>query len=297
MIARPHSQLLVISTMGTLDSELWNQMVARGRDAVEDETSSLAYVEYSAERDEDVFDEAKWHKWMPALGRTVGHADIRAAIEDMMGTPEGPAGVVRAFGNRTTASLVSLFPTEWVEASWRIIKPPERLVLAVDVNDSPAGAAVVSGHLAEDGHGAARVIEWRAGSPRWAIDKVAEVLRDRSVAALVADFGGPAKSIEAELKAVAYEAGDVPVVDRYPRLFGADCQRFYTALKDGELYLEKTPPLEEAIAGAVKKAIGDLWVVSRRQMSADASPLIAAIIAHGLAEELAVTPVVDSFIL
>ena len=36
MIARPHSQMLIISTMGTVDSHVWNQIVARGRDSVDD---------------------------------------------------------------------------------------------------------------------------------------------------------------------------------------------------------------------------------------------------------------------
>ena len=30
MIARPHSQMLIISTMGTVESTVWNQIVARG---------------------------------------------------------------------------------------------------------------------------------------------------------------------------------------------------------------------------------------------------------------------------
>ena len=48
MIARPHSQMLIISTMGTVESHVWNQIVARGRDAVDDPDSDLAYIEYSA---------------------------------------------------------------------------------------------------------------------------------------------------------------------------------------------------------------------------------------------------------
>ena len=64
-----------------------------------------------------------------------------------------PAEAVRAFGNRTTVRLVTLFPTDWLEKAWTIITPSDQLVLAVDVNDNPAGASIMSGHITEDGQG------------------------------------------------------------------------------------------------------------------------------------------------
>src|SRR5690554_7182384 len=136
MIARPLSQLVAISTMGTVDSTSWNGWVAEGREAVDDPNALIAYVEYSAEEDEHVFDEKRWHEWMPALGRTISHEAIREAMRALEAA-EGTAEVVRAFGNRTTRGLVTLFPTDRVEKAWRIIDPPQRMVLAVDVNDEP----------------------------------------------------------------------------------------------------------------------------------------------------------------
>ena len=105
-----------------------------------------------------------------------------------------PAEAVRAFGNRTTVRLVTLFPGEWLEKAWTIITPPERLVLAVDVNDTPAGASIMSGHVTETGQGAVRLIEWRAGSPAWVPAKVEEIIGDRTVEAVSADLGGPGET-------------------------------------------------------------------------------------------------------
>ena len=82
----------------------------------------------------------------------------------------------------------------------------------------------------------------------------------------------------------------IPFVDRYPRLFGGDCARFYDNLRQGQILLEESQPLHESITAAQKRTLGDLWVISRRQTTADASPVIAAIIANGLAHELAVVP-------
>jgi hypothetical protein len=52
-----------------------------------------------------------------------------------------------------------------------------------------------------------------------------------------------------------------------------------------------------SITGAARKSLGDLWLVSRRQMTADASPIISVILALGLAKELGVKPVVKAFVL
>lgn len=315
MIARPHSQLLVISTMGTSDSVVWNGMVARGREAVEDPNSDTAYIEYSAPTDEAVFEddctddsrigtpECVWGQWMPALGITVTHAGIRSAIEDMMSDPaQGMSEVVRAFGNRTVKTLVTLFPGTWIEAAWRVVKPPERFVLAVDVNDEPMGATITQGFIGPDPDDESkqkivtRVVDWRFGSPRWVPDVVQKIVQSRQVEAVVVDPGGPARAILHELKTIC-ETELVPLEERKPRDIGADFARFYDDLREGNAVLGKSEALAESIAGAVKKE-GDngLSYIHRRRMTVDASPLISSIMAHGLAVELAVNPVQEFFI-
>jgi hypothetical protein len=290
MIARPHSQLLVISTMGTYDSHVWNGMVSRGRESIEDPNATMAYVEYSAPDDQAVFDEARWEEWMPALGITVTHADIRAAMEDME-----PTEIVRAFGNRTVSKLVSVFPAEWVAAAWATIAPPHRMVLAVDVNDTPAGATITSAHLADDGAVALRTVEWRQGAPTWVTRTLGEIMGVREVEAIVSDFGGPAKTIRREVERLA-EAKGVAFVDRKPSDLAADTLRFYGSLRDKTVHMDQATPLAEAIDGAARKNLGDMWLITRRQMTVDASPIIAAILAHGMQSELAVVPVVRPFV-
>jgi hypothetical protein len=294
MIARPHSQTLIISTMGTVDSDVWNGIVSQGREAAGDKGSNMAYIEYAAESDEDVFDESKWHEWMPSLGRTVTKDDIRTAMK-LLEAGEGRNEVVRAFGNRTVKTLITVFPGDYVAKAWRVVDPPERMVLSVDVNDEPSGAAVVSGHLAED-LVATRVMEWRLGSPRWLPEFVEDVIRKRDVEAVVADLGGPAREIKAELKQIC-EDNLVALVDRIPRDLAADTGRFYDGLRVGTVALDKSEVLAEAIASSRRKDLSDsgLWVISRGRMAVDASPLIATIMAHGLAIELSVTPALSFF--
>lgn len=286
MIARPHSQLLVISTMGTVESTLWNTLVTRGRESIGDPDTSTAYIEYSAPTDEAVFDEAQWESWMPALGITVSRESIRAAMADME-----PAEIIRAFGNRTTRALVSLFAADWLESAWSVVTPPPQMVLGVDVNDDPAGASVTSAHTATDGRLAGRLIEWRHGSPAWVPDLVRRIITDRQVDAVVGDFRGPARMIMPDLKAIC-EATYTPFVDRTPSDVAADTGRFNDGLRDGRIVLEKSEPLELALTGARRRSIGDQWLISRGLMTVDASPAIAAVLALGTAYEIAAKPAV-----
>ena len=131
--------------------------------------------------------------------------------------------------------------------------PPERLVLAVDVNDQPAGASIMSGHVTETGQGAVRLVEWRAGCPRWVPQKVEEIIGARTVEAVSADLGGPAKQVHAELQAVC-DRNLVPFIDRYPRLFGGDCARFYDDLRAGNASPRTVAPARRVGYGCCEKA-------------------------------------------
>ena len=185
MAARPLAQMLIVTSMGTATSTVWNGLVEAGRQAVGDPDASIAYIEYSAAHSEDVFNPRKWAEWMPALGITQSRESILADMALMEADPdEGLSGIVRAYGNLMTAAKITLFPAEWLAKAWTVIPPPERLVLAVDVNEVPAGASIMSGHVTETGEGAVRLIEWRAGSPEWVPAKVAEIIGARQVEAV-----------------------------------------------------------------------------------------------------------------
>lgn len=290
MLARPMSQMLILSTMGTVESTVWNGIVAEARENLNDPESRVALIEYSASEDDEVFDESTWHDYMPALGRTIRHEDVRSLMKLLLASEGGEAEVIRALGNRTVKRLVKLFPADVVEDAWRVIDPPKSFVVAVDVNEDPVGAAVATGHRAVDGMIATRQVEWRPGSPAWLPGFVAEMLDRRAVEAVVGDFGGPARHLRAELSDLC-EGKGVAFVDRQPRDFAADHVAFMDALRERKVGMVKTAPLEEAVAAAARKDLGETgWVIHRRKMAVDPSPLVATILAFGLARELRESP-------
>jgi hypothetical protein len=299
LATRPLGQLLVITTMGRLDSYAWNGLRDLGRSSVEDPDSTLAYVEYSAEEEEDVFDRTKWSKWMPALGHTISEASIASDISLIEADPtRGRAEVVRAYGNLTVSSDVSLFPAGWVDDAWRPVIPPvDGFVIAVDVNRDPVGASIVTGHMV-DGIVATQLVTWRDGSANWIAAEVEGLLRRYRVDGVVADLanGSPTKDYEPDLAAITTARG-VPLIARNPGQIMADSGRFYAALRDKNVALSVNgrtgqPPecLAAAIRGAAKRQLGDGWLVSRSQMMIDASPLIATILAFGMTSQLAINP-------
>lgn len=288
LAARPHAQILAISTMGTPESEVWNQLVARGRESVDDPDAKIAYLEFAAPDDASVFAEDLWWTWMPALGRTISMDSVRAARDTLP-----PNEFIRAFGNRMTTVVNSVFPAEWVDRAWRTIQPADQITLAVDVNDEPAGATVSSAHLTDGGQIAVRVLEWRYGGPGWVASLVGRIIQERSVEAVALDAGGPARQVMGELSSLC-DAQGVALVDRKPRDLAADTGKFYDALREGVVVLEKSSELGQAITGAYRKDLADLWLVSRRRMTVDASPLISGILAYGMARELQASPRVSA---
>ena len=96
MSAKPNSQLWVISTQGTEDSEVWGRYIDAGRESVTDRTSTTAYTEYAAnlEAGQDIFNTEHWHEWMPALGITTSIEGILPSLNAM-----SPGEFMRAYGN------------------------------------------------------------------------------------------------------------------------------------------------------------------------------------------------------
>jgi phage terminase large subunit-like protein len=93
MVARPQPQLWIVSTAGTEDSLYLNEKIDDGRmRAAAEQTSSVAYFEWSAPEDADPGAEDTWFGCMPALGLTVPVDAIRSDFESMR-EPEFPEGV------------------------------------------------------------------------------------------------------------------------------------------------------------------------------------------------------------
>jgi len=263
MVTRPMAQMLGFSTMGTDASTYLNRKVETGRTAaVEDVGTGVAYIEYSIPEDEDLDDPEVWWNYMPALGYTITEPAVAHARQTMT-----DGEFRRAFGNQKTKLGERLIPSElWDQVQDPTAEPGAKSTFALDV-DRERGTWAIA---ASDGesvevldHGGLRPVEWFSAND------------GRKRRPVVIDDSGPASSIADELEAMR-----VKVIRRSRADVADDCGRMFDAIADGVVRVRpSSQELDEAVAGVVKRPVGDRFVWSRSTSSACVTPLMAITLA------------------
>lgn len=265
MATRPAGQVLTTSTMGTDESFPLNRAVERGRLAVADGArSGIAYFEWSADPADDIDDPATWWRCMPALGRTISEAVIVHARATLA---EGEFR--RAFLNQQTKAEDRVIPAPaWAAVCSERVSPQGRLVFSLDVNPERGAAAIVA---AADG--VAELVEYRP-SIGWLVARAKELTDRHGAARWVVDGGGPAGSLIPALEDAGLKVHPVS-----SRELIDSCGQFYDAVIEGKVQVRSHPKLDEAVAGAAKRSVGDAWAWTRKSASTDVCPLVALTLA------------------
>lgn len=280
MITRPQPQLWVVSTAGDRRSTYLRAKVRAGRAAVAAGASgTTAYFEWSAPEDADPLDPATWRSCMPALGYTITEAAIRAELDTMLADPEQGLGLFRR-------AYLNQWPDEihngWAVISrpaWEVLADPDSTVLdpvafALDVTpDRSAGSIGVAGRRG-DGALHVEVTDHRPGTG-WMVDRMVALTDRWSPCAVVVDPAGPAGSLIADLAAAGIE-----VVTTSARDVAQACGWIFDAATGDRPVLRHRGQAElaTALAGAVRRPLGDAWAWSRRG-GVDISPLVAVTLA------------------
>lgn len=289
MITRPQPQLWIVSTAGTPDRStyLWGK-VESGRAAVEaDLDAGVAYFEWSAPDDADPGDPETWRSCMPAYG--FGYVDEPA---------------VRAeFLTKSTSEFRRAYLNQWVRTAHDQVIPPESWDAAVDTRavaeadrcfafdvspDQQSAAIAVCGVSPRDGVPTVEVVDARSGSS-WVADRLAELVDRWGPRLVVADFGGPAGAIKADV-----EARGVAVRNVTAREHSQAAGALYAAAVASPaplIHHRNQPVLNAALGGASRRQLADAWAWSRKASSVDISPLVAVTLAHWAHSQS--SPVVD----
>lgn len=265
MITRAAAQVVTASTMGTDESVPLNQLVDRGRQAVDSgQRSGVAYFEWSAADDADPDDPATWWSCMPALGFTVLESTVRGERGGMKDSE-----FRRAYLNQQTQADERVIPlATWVAVCSEAVQPSGPLVFALDMNPERSAAAVVAA-----GGGVLELVDYRSGAG-WVAGRVKE-LDEKWHPLWVVDSTGPAASLIPDLEREGLTVRAVSsreVVDA--------CGGFYDAVAGRAVTVRANQILDDAVAGAMKRTVGDAWAWARRSATVDISPLVAATLAH-----------------
>lgn len=272
MITRD-AQLWIVSAAGTDDSAYFRGKVDEGRARVEAGVAGRGcYIGYAAAEDADPADPVTWRGCMPALGLTVTEDVVRADFELMD---------LRDFRRAYLCQWLDGFPLDWQvipRASWEALKAAPvafgEVALAADVTPARTASTIAAAWRRPDGCMDVEIVEHRPGTS-WLVERLAEIVRRHRPVAVVIDAAGPAGSLIDEL-----ETQGVEVVRPTVREVAQGCGRFYDLVMDsGTLRHNDDVALNAAVAGALKRDLGDGWAWARKATSTDISPLVGVTLA------------------
>ena len=258
---RARRQLLLIGTAGT-DASAY---LRRYLDAARAGEPGFAVIEYGAEDADDLEAEATWIARHPGLGALTDLDTLRQARAAM-----GPAGFAREYLNvwsRVSSHVIP--PDAWAELQVEDDLPAGRLCLSVDVDHDRATAAIAvagaEGHL--------ELLELLP--PEAAAGRVLE-LAEAAGAPIALDSVGPVATVLDDLRRL------IPPAQHERRLLVMHSQDGAVAaaahLHDnpaGALSIWPNPALDEAVAAATIRKLGEGFAWSKRASSAPLAPLVA----------------------
>ncbi|MSS45906.1 hypothetical protein FYJ43_07620 [Cutibacterium sp. WCA-380-WT-3A] len=270
MITRRDRQIIIVSAAGDPDSLWWDDLVAQGRKATADPSSTHCHIEYAPPDDADPFDPRTW-EYHPALGHLISLTDLAGEA----GGPQEP--FIRSYLNRSTrrdSGLVDMMA--WDGLADDVEEPPfgTTLHFGADVALDRTAASIFAAWSDDTGH--TWLIPWavRPGW-RWLIDELADLIRDGHDVTL--DDGGPARLVIDALT----KAG-LPPTTMTSRDASLAWTTMESAISDATLTHTGSPSLRTALVAAQTRQTGDVTSLSRRQSHGPIDPLIAATAAlHG----------------
>jgi phage terminase large subunit-like protein len=284
MITRKQPQLWNVSTAGDDRSTYLHSKVDAGRACVKaDLRQGIAYFEWSAPIKADPADEETWWNCMPALGRTISIDAIRADYNSMT-----KAGNLAEFRRSYLNQWLDAIPDEWLvipQGVWEgAFSPPIShgdVAIAIDVTPKRTFTTICAAWRRPDGNMDVEVIEHRPGTA-WVPKRVGELVKKwRPVApegrknGVVIDPSGPAGPL---IDLVEQEGVEVMKINA--RETAQACGRFFDMVTDSRtLRHNNEPVLNAAVAGAIRRDLGDGWAWARKGTSVDISPLVATTLA------------------
>lgn len=284
MLTRESSQIWVFSTAGNAKSPYLWRKVRDGRKMIEfGQDSHTAYFEWSAPEGAPYDDESVWRGCMPALGYTQTIEKVRRELARLRKSPDGVNVFRRSYLNQWVEIPIledeefSIINRDrWYGQANTIAgvaKPP---VFALDVSPDRAKAAIGAAGMSTltNGNRHVEIVDARSGTD-WIIPRLEELWKKhRPKSPLLIDSIGPASALAAKIT-----AKKIPV----ELIAGTDlaraCAAFYDDIINSALTHRNQESLNSAVAGAIRRNLGDNYAWDRRRSDVDITPLVAVTLA------------------
>lgn len=274
------SQIWIVSTRGTSKSAYLNTLIERGRQAVNDPTSRLAYFEWSADEElaeKDPYGE-KTLAFHPAMGHTQTYEKILSLAKP--GIPGALSNWRRSILNLDTPleneALIDLALWDSLTAEQPLEPPPPSEVsIGVDIALDRSGASIVAAWITNDGDLALSLIMSGPG-----VDWIAPTVRRLSSAGykwIGADASGPMATTATDIT----NAGTALEIIK-TKEYALATQLLLDRIRDGRLVHDGASQLYAAWSQAVCRPMYGVMALDASRSAGPIDALRAAAVAvHG----------------
>lgn len=268
---RKRRQLLLIGTAGNESSAYLARYLAMARGGAE----GVALIEYGATPDDDPADPEVWKRVHPGLAAGLTDvAALRSAFQVM-----GAEGFAREYLNVWSDAGGRLIPARKWNACRRVKSVPRPgvpPVFGVEVSVDRSASVIVSCWPDLDGVPVVEVVAYAPGTA-WVAPRLAELRTKHRPPLIVAGNDGPVLTVVDE---ATRKPHSVTIRQAKPPEYATACGQFADAIEAGSVGHRNEQPMNAAVQGAGKRAIGDGgWGWGRRTSTADVAPLVAASLA------------------
>ncbi|MGH3367703.1 MAG: hypothetical protein ACRDOY_10910, partial [Nocardioidaceae bacterium] len=244
----------------------------------------LAWLEWSADTDDDLDDPATWAKANPAYGSRISHE----AIESERATMTDAQFALERLGIWDLALTRSVLPApSWMDQADEHSMPNDRFALGVECGPDLAWASLSLAGQRPDGAWHVELDDdqhTRGRGTAWLVPQLQHLVANNpQIRAVVADVAGPIAALLEQRSPGRWYFKDTRLEVTPVRVaqLGAGCARVLDGIVTGSLFHLGQPQLTAAALSAGKRALGDtgMWVWSRRTAESDITPVQAGTLA------------------
>lgn len=271
MSARPNPQIWYTSSapLEQEGSETLRRLCKRGRAGA----PRLAYMEWCAADPGDNSDQLAWRAANPGID--AGRLSLEF-VETELGAMEADDFARERLGIWREATGV-----QWLipEESWRACENPGSkmsgpVAFAFDVAPDRGWASIAAAGASDLGglvH--VEVVESRKGT-NWVVPRLRELQDRHGPLTIACDPGGPAGGLLAASVAAGVEIQSVSM-----REHAQACAGLLDGVLNGDVVQPGNSLLDAAVATAMKRDVGDVWLWSRKNSTVDITSLVAVTLA------------------
>lgn len=280
--ARPNAQINYASSAPLATSHVLRRICLNGRKGV----AGLAYFEWCAALQDESMSPESWSKANPALGLRI-HTDAIERELGSMGEDEFRRERLGIWREEEVESVLDM--NLWAALADRTSRPLEiPRAFAIDTTPDRRFTSIAVAELKPDGTHHLEVVEQMPTS-----NDVVDVLVARMVelgkkwrpVAVAIDPAGPAGSFIPALELAGFKAKpesrkDTQLELVHARTLAQACGAWYDDAINSRFRHSDQPHLNAALAGAMRRPLGDSWAWTRKDSAVDISPLVAVTLAR-----------------